>query len=187
MSEAERFLKERIGQKHANQQRRTRPTNDRKADSLRTPSPFENRQHTQREEEIPAGPQRIASFDEAWMGFWTHWTLNGRASRAEYWWMTIFFTLPDTLILISHDYENPGHFINPLIEIAVFLYVFATCIPSICLTVRRLHDANFSGGWWFLRFLPIIGWITLFIMLLYPSDPRSNRYGPVPYTQPRGH
>lgn len=188
MSEAERFLKEHLEQRkytsQSSQQRWTRPTNDCETDVPRTSS-WENQQYVQRKEEPSVAPQRIASFSEAWMGFWTHWSCKGRASRAEYWWMTLLFVLPDTLVVTLRSYEDPSLFIDTPLGIILFIYIFATLIPSICLTVRRLHDANLSGGWWFLRFLPFIGWLILFIMLLLPSSPRANRYGPVPYTRPR--
>lgn len=190
MNEAERFLKERLGQKQANQSSQQSwmgPTNTPKKDSFRVPPTLRNRQYTQQEEDIQAVPQRIASFGEAWMGFWTHWTSNGRASRAEYWWMRLLFALPDTLVVTLHSYEDSSLFVDTPIGIILFLYIFATVVPRICLTVRRLHDANLSSGWWFLYFLPFIGWFILFILLLLPSDPRPNRYGLVPYTRPRGY
>ena len=53
-------------------------------------------------------------------------------------------------------------------------------IPSLCLQVRRLHDLGYSGWLWWLNFVPV-GGLVLFIFFLLPSEPRPNRYGPVPF------
>jgi len=57
---------------------------------------------------------------------------NGRARRREFW---IFFFVNLVLGLIP--------FIGQLVSLL-------TCIPSIAVGVRRLHDTNRSGFWYFL-------------------------------------
>ena len=42
------------------------------------------------------------------------------------------------------------------IGIAV-LYYLASLVPSISVTVRRLHDIDMSGWWYFVQFVPVIG------------------------------
>ncbi len=53
-------------------------------------------------------------------------------------------------------------------------------LPSLSLTVRRLHDIDKDG--WFLLFLliPIVGPILLLIWMLTPGTPGENRFGPQP-------
>ncbi len=57
-------------------------------------------------------------------------------------------------------------------------YSLAVLIPSIAVMVRRLHDTNHSGWWWFLILIPIIGWIILLVFLCTDSMPGDNKYGP---------
>lgn len=57
------------------------------------------------------------------------------------------------------------------------LYTLAVLLPSIAVTVRRLHDTGRSG-WWFLIFLvPVIGAIVLLVFMVLDSKPGQNQYG----------
>jgi uncharacterized protein DUF805 len=44
--------------------------------------------------------------------------------------------------------------------------------------VRRLHDTGKSGWWWWIVFVPYVGEIILVVMLVQPTQPFDNRYGP---------
>jgi len=46
--------------------------------------------------------------------------------------------------------------------------------------VRRLHDQDKSGWWYFIQMIPIIGDIWFFILLVTNGQYGSNRYGPDP-------
>lgn len=71
--------------------------------------------------------------------------------------------------------------------IGVGLYAFyalAAFIPSLAVTVRRLHDRDMSG-WWYLGLavagvLPYVGFIAsiaLLVLMVLPGTPGSNRFG----------
>lgn len=60
------------------------------------------------------------------------------------------------------------------------LYSIAVFIPSLAVTVRRLHDTGRSGWWLLLMFIPLIGPIILLVFLLTDSQPGTNKYGPNP-------
>jgi uncharacterized membrane protein YhaH (DUF805 family) len=74
-----------------------------------------------------------------------YFVFKGRARRREVW--NLFF-VNRVLGLI------PG--INAIVSLL-------TCIPSITVGVRRLHDTNRSGGWYFLGLTPLVGMIFLFV------------------------
>ncbi|HSJ79004.1 MAG TPA: DUF805 domain-containing protein, partial [Erythrobacter sp.] len=67
------------------------------------------------------------------------------------------------------------------------LYALVVFLPSIAVTVRRLHDRDMSG-WWYLGLIvagliPLIGFlasIALFVLMLLPGTPGSNRFGADP-------
>lgn len=67
------------------------------------------------------------------------------------------------------------------------LYALAALIPSIAVTVRRLHDRDMSG-WWYLGLavagaIPVIGFaasIALFVLMVLPGTDGDNRFGPDP-------
>ena len=43
--------------------------------------------------------------------------------------------------------------------------------------VRRLHDINRSGLWWFIAIIPIVGSIVLLVFDCSPGTPGPNRFG----------
>jgi len=56
------------------------------------------------------------------------------------------------------------------------IFSLATIIPSLSVSVRRLHDIG-RTGWW-LGLIPIIGWIVLIVWACQPTLPQANKYGP---------
>ena len=69
----------------------------------------------------------------------------------------------------------------------IFLYILygiALIIPSLAVTVRRLHDAGHSGWWYFISLIPFVGGIILLVMLCEDSQDGDNKYGPNPKDTP---
>lgn len=70
---------------------------------------------------------------------------SGRASRGEYWWSYL------GIILMSFAASILA--IIPVIgTVLTTLFGFAIIIPSISVSVRRLHDSNLSGWYYLLPF-----------------------------------
>ncbi len=164
MNEAERYLKERLRQQHPSAQKEPDLT------------------------PIPSGPQRMVSMGTAWKYFWTRWTFQGRASRSEFWWAILanflaFLMLGAVIGFLLGIGGASDRTLDAIVAGLDWVVRIATFIPGTCLTVRRLHDTNHAWGWWFLVFVPIVGWIVLLVLLCMKSDSSSNRYGPVPNTE----
>jgi uncharacterized membrane protein YhaH (DUF805 family) len=75
-----------------------------------------------------------------------------------------------------------------LIGVSLYgLYALVALLPSIAVTIRRLHDRDMSG-WWYLGltvagFIPLIGFaasIALFVLMVLPGTAGPNRFGPDP-------
>ena len=62
----------------------------------------------------------------------------------------------------------------------IIIYIVATFIPSIAVTVRRLQDTGKSGWYYLVTFIPYIGSIWLFILTVLEGDNGSNKFGPDP-------
>ena len=134
----------------------------------------------------------IGFVDAVKRGFKKYATFTGRASRSEYWWWALF-TFTGYLVLgllafalgtaTSRDGgRTPGLLALPLIILfAVFL--FGILIPTLAVTVRRLHDAGYSGLLALLFLLPYLGGLIIMIFALMPSSPAGAKYDPVPATQ----
>jgi uncharacterized membrane protein YhaH (DUF805 family) len=64
----------------------------------------------------------------------------------------------------------------PFFILAVVWLIFL--LPILGLQWRRLHDANRSGAWWLLNFVPFVGGIVLLIFFATPGTEGDNRFGP---------
>jgi uncharacterized membrane protein YhaH (DUF805 family) len=106
---------------------------------------------------------------------------SGRSSRREYWMFTlvlliIAFVLGvlDGVMLGVMDYsqgETEAQFLT-----LGNAYSLVTLIPSISVSVRRLHDID-KSGWWLLLCLTGIGILLIIYWACLDSDEDENRYG----------
>jgi uncharacterized membrane protein YhaH (DUF805 family) len=105
---------------------------------------------------------------------------NGRARRSEYW----YFTLVNLLILIplfiiSTVFAESEMFLGAAPFILMAFTMLALIIPSIAVTVRRLHDTNKSGWFYVMTLVPLLS-IVIFIFTLLDGDNGTNDYGKDP-------
>jgi uncharacterized membrane protein YhaH (DUF805 family) len=70
--------------------------------------------------------------------------------------------------------------VEPFLYFPFALYILVSILPSLTVTVRRLHDTGKSGWMILLCLIPIIGGIILLVFLVLDSDPEPNQYGPNP-------
>lgn len=107
---------------------------------------------------------------------------NGRARRKEYWMFALMNFLITILIgIVGALLGKTGGLISVSLTSLYSLFIF---IPSIAVTVRRLHDTNKSGWWILISFVPFIGALVLLIFMIIDSDPNENAYGPNPKLAP---
>ncbi|WKD31497.1 DUF805 domain-containing protein [Streptomyces xanthophaeus] len=98
---------------------------------------------------------------------------SGRARRQEY-WMFALFQAAAVIVLAIVDAVIGANMI------IVGLYILGTIVPTLALTVRRLHDLGKSGAWYFIMFVPFIGGIWLLVLTATAGQPQPNQYGPDP-------
>lgn len=104
-------------------------------------------------------------------------SFSGRASRAEFWqFVAVLVGLLFVLGLLLLPPEDRS--IWPMMPFV--LVVLVHVLPGLAVSVRRLHDADYSGWWAALNLIPFIGWVMLLGFGLLPSTPGPNRYGPDP-------
>jgi len=60
------------------------------------------------------------------------------------------------------------------------LWTLVTFIPTLSLTVRRLHDIGKSGWWYLIGIIPLVGGILLLVWYCKDSQPGSNQWGHSP-------
>ena len=98
---------------------------------------------------------------------------DGRAQRMEYWMFFLinFFVLCG-IGLLEYLILTGG--------IIGTLYGLAVLIPSIAVSIRRLHDTGRSGWWILLSLIPLLGALVLLIFYCIDGEPGENAYGPDP-------
>jgi uncharacterized membrane protein YhaH (DUF805 family) len=64
-----------------------------------------------------------------------------------------------------------------ILSVLFFLAIF---IPNLAVTIRRFHDQDKSGFFYFLYFIPFVGWIIVLIFMLLEGTRGPNRFGPDP-------
>lgn len=104
---------------------------------------------------------------------------DGRARRMEYW----MFVLINCLIVVVLSVVDTvvGIFsLGNSIGALTGLYWLVVLVPSIAVTVRRLHDTDRSGWWALLALLPLLGTIVLFVFCVLDGTPGANRFGENP-------
>ncbi len=120
-------------------------------------------------------------FGEAVRTCWKKYgDFDGRAGRAEFWWWVLFTAIVQTIAAVVLTVllivaQNFG-FIQWLSVIVFMVVILAFILPSIAVSVRRLHDRDLSGWWYLLGFVPL-GSIVLFVWYVLPGTPAPNRYG----------
>jgi uncharacterized membrane protein YhaH (DUF805 family) len=110
-------------------------------------------------------------FADAVRGAFAHpLTLRGRASRSAFWWFQLLAVIAYAVVsVISNSSTVAGIILDVIIGIPMV-------VTNIALAVRRLHDSNHTGWWWWIGFVPLIGWIVSIVFYLMPSTPGRNRY-----------
>lgn len=108
-------------------------------------------------------------------------TFAGRASRSEYWWFYLFCVL---LVLVGVMLDLTVGSYNPddpdSVPWLTFLFALPVILPSLSAMVRRLHDTDRSGWWYWIGLIPLVGSIVLLVFLVQAGTDGDNRYGPKP-------
>ncbi|PLS16066.1 DUF805 domain-containing protein [Bacillus sp. M6-12] len=98
---------------------------------------------------------------------------KGRARRKEY-WMFILFSAIISLVLTVIE------LILGIPAVLTGLFSLAILLPSLAVTVRRLHDTGRSGWWLLVSLIPLLGSLLILIYTFMDSESGSNQYGQNP-------
>lgn len=128
---------------------------------------------------------------------------TSRARRAEYWWFMLFqiilifgatFWWGYGLVLraqadpaFARLLQSPGGaetFVNSELMANIgplsVAYIFGSWLPVLSISIRRLHDTDHSGWWYFINAVPLIGPIWFLVLMCLPGTHGNNRFGPDP-------
>ena len=112
--------------------------------------------------------QAIESVFNQYTGF------SGRARRSEYWY---FFLLTWIVGIAIHLVVRLLHMSDTTQKVLTTVWELAVLLPSLAVSVRRLHDIGKSGWNILFGLIPIAGQIILLVFFLRDSQPGTNEYG----------
>jgi len=117
-------------------------------------------------------------------------TWNARTSRRTYWIgfaiLVVLSLVPTWYLIVTTSLQlmfvnssvpmeyDPSFFVAIAIVIIFEVYFF---LCELGLAIRRLHDINKSGYWYWINFIPTIGWIVLVYFLIQPTVKEPVRWG----------
>lgn len=116
-------------------------------------------------------------------------TFTGRARRSEYWWFTICYYAIQLIFNFASfgmmagvlsgemSYNDPSYSLFMMASVVIGLGLF---LPSLAVTVRRLHDIGKSGWNILWAAIPLIGIIIILVWMCQDSDVVANKYGDSP-------
>jgi uncharacterized membrane protein YhaH (DUF805 family) len=97
-------------------------------------------------------------------------TIEGRASRSEYWWFILVLAIASILLDV----------IDTSLGTPLSLLMLAMIPANITVAIRRLHDLGKSGWMLLLGIIPLIGALVLLYWFVSDGQPHANDYGAVP-------
>ena len=103
---------------------------------------------------------------------------SGRARRKEFWLFNLTCLI---IILLSFGI---GYYLNS-IDMNIYpgfftvFFVLILTLPTLAVSIRRLHDTNRSGWWYFLLMFPG-GMIFLYVICCFKGTRGPNKFGPDP-------
>ena len=104
---------------------------------------------------------------------------NGRATRSEYWYFTLFNIIATLGFGLIDQFMGTFNFdagYGPLSAI----YTLAIILTGLSVSIRRLHDTGRSGWWFIITIIPVVGLLVFLYFALLDSDPNPNQYGESP-------
>jgi uncharacterized membrane protein YhaH (DUF805 family) len=152
-------------------------------------APTQTYQGTAKEPVPLWAPLYGASLPEAVSRFFKKYaTFSGRASRSEYWkWVIVSAGSGIALTIImmiagapgakvaanGATIPGPGYWVVFFLDMILSL---AVLVPSLALSVRRLHDTNKSGWTYLLILIPLIGPVLMLVFMSMESNPEGQRF-----------
>jgi len=86
------------------------------------------------------------------------------------------------LLVLLGKLSDYLHYVSAVLTFFVLLtsglLLIALMVVSVATTTQRIRDCGHTGVWFFVSWVPVIGWIPLVALFFLPGDEGDNRYGP---------
>jgi uncharacterized membrane protein YhaH (DUF805 family) len=122
-------------------------------------------------------------------GFSQYATFSGRARRSAFWYWYLFLAIVGAVVgtvvgvVAASSYDAATETFGAgvyVVSSLVSLVWLALVLPTLAVMVRRLHDEDRSGFFWFLGLIPLVGGIIMIVLYALPGTAGPNGFGPDP-------
>lgn len=96
-------------------------------------------------------------------------TFEGTASRSEFWLFAWFNLLVYSIWAVFVFLVSSGS-TEPIAVFLFYLPVLIMFLPNLSVSIRRLHDAGYSGTFYLMFLIPLIGPVLYLIFMLQPTS-----------------
>jgi len=117
----------------------------------------------------------MSFFEAIASNFRNYVNFAGRATRSEYWYWTLPIVIINVVLGVVDERLNPGTSFGALSWVTMIVF-FVTVLPTVAVSIRRLHDIDRSG-WWILLWFTLLGGLVLIYWACRPGTPGPNRFG----------
>ena len=105
---------------------------------------------------------------------------DGRARRTEFWMFALFSIIISIVLGVIDNLLGSTFVPGTTSGWLGAIYGLAVLLPSLGVSVRRLHDTGRSGWWLLIGLVPVLGGIVLIVFCATPGNVGANAYGPDP-------
>lgn len=117
----------------------------------------------------------ISNFMEIILGKYAQF--KGRAGRSEFWMFYLVYFIIGAVFSISMNLVASISFLYYIILVLQVIIILGLLVPTLAVSVRRLHDIGKGGEWIFINLIPLIGSIWFLILLIKEGEKVANRFG----------
>ena len=117
----------------------------------------------------------ISNFMEIILGKYAQF--KGRAGRSEFWMFYLVYFIIGAIFSILMNLVASISFLYYIILVLQVIIILGLLVPTLAVSVRRLHDIGKGGEWIFINLIPLIGSIWFLILLIKEGEKVANRFG----------
>ena len=117
----------------------------------------------------------ISNFMEIILGKYAQF--KARAGRSEFWMFYLVYFIIGAVFSILMNLVASISFLYYIILVLQVIIILGLLVPTLAVSVRRLHDIGKGGEWIFINLIPLIGSIWFLILLIKEGEKVANRFG----------
>ena len=101
---------------------------------------------------------------------------TGRANKAEFWQYVLVFIVISASFSVLMSLFGGVKILRMIVMLLNVIVSLALLVPSIAVSVRRMHDIGKSGKWVLINLIPIIGSIWFIVLAIKESESGTNQF-----------